>query len=73
MNQDKKLVAHRQDHQREVKYIADRYKIPFEKVEEAMLLAGKNGKYGRSRTKIYENLREMGFKVGGKKVPDKVI
>lgn len=56
---DPKLVASKEDHEREVKTIASKYKVPVKDVRTAMKIAGKDGKPGRSRAKIYDALRVM--------------
>lgn len=66
-NQDAKLVAFKQAHQREVKYIHNTYYIPMEVVRAAMMAVGKNGKPSRSRKLIYRQLRLMGFVIKTKR------
>jgi hypothetical protein len=60
---DALLVAAKESHESEVKYIAKKYHVPIGKVREAMKLAGKNGKPSRSRAKIYAQLRLMGYPI----------
>ena len=60
---DKKLVAFTEDDNREVKYIAYRYKIPLAVVKQAMKDIGKNGKPARSRGRIYTALRALGYAI----------
>lgn len=53
--QDKKLIASKQKH--EVDYIANRFEIPKKQVAAAIKVAG------RSRAKVYSELRRMGYVV----------
>lgn len=55
MKQDPKQVAKSQEH--EIKYIASKYKVPIAKVREAVK------KVGKSRRKVYAELREMGYEI----------
>lgn len=59
---DKKLVASQQD-QQEVYYISKTYRIPVKSVRRAIATANKSGKPCRSRAKIYDKLKEMGWLV----------
>ncbi len=61
--QDPKLIAAKQ--KSEINYIAKTFKIPVGKVREAAKVAG------RSRSKVYAKLREMGFYVPTRKYPKK--
>ena len=61
--QDPKLVAAKDDQGSEVKYIAKHYKIPIKDVRKAMLAIGKGGKPCRSRRRIYQELRAMGYEI----------
>jgi len=60
-NQDPKEIAFKEDCEREVKYVAHRYKIPIAVVREAMKATGKNGKMCRSRFLVYQELRKRGY------------
>jgi hypothetical protein len=60
---DALLVAAKEHHESEVKYIAKHYKIHMAEVRKAMRLAGKNGKPSRSRKNIYAQLRLMGYPI----------
>ncbi len=53
--QDKKLIASKQKH--EVDYISQKFRIPKKSVTKAIIAAG------RSRAKVYAELRRMGFAV----------
>ncbi len=52
---DKKLIASKQDY--EVYYISHRFQIPIADVKAAIKEAG------RSRVKVYKELREMGHEI----------
>lgn len=60
---DQKLVAAKEDQEREVRYIAKAYKIPIGVVRKVMYAKGKNGKPARSRKVIYAGLRELGYTI----------
>jgi hypothetical protein len=63
-SQDAKLVAAKQNHESEVKYIAKTYKIPIAVVRKTMKdKAKKKGGYCRSRKVIYAALREQGYEI----------
>ena len=66
-NMDAALVAAKENHESEVKYISKRYKIPIKAVREAMKATGKNGKPCRSRKVIYAYLRNAGWEIKTKK------
>lgn len=53
--QDPKLVAAKQKH--EINYIAKHYKIPVKVVREAVK------KVGRSKAKVYAELRSLGYTI----------
>lgn len=60
---DDNLVAYKEDCEREVKYIATRYKIPVAEVRAVMKALGSNGKMCRSRFMIYAELRKRGYEI----------
>jgi len=61
-NMDAKLVAAKQSHESEVKYVCKLFKAPIFTVRAIMYVLGKNGKPCRSRAKIYQELIDKGFK-----------
>jgi len=65
--QDPKLVAAKESHESEVKYISKTYKIPIKVVRQTMKDCGKNGNPARSRKVIYAALRLKGFVITTKK------
>ena len=71
MKQDPKLVAAKEHHESEVKYIAKHYHIPIAVVRSAMLSVGKKGKPSRSRKMIYAALRLMNYVIETKTFPKK--
>lgn len=58
---DPKLVAEKESHEAEVRYIAKTFKVPITVLRKVMKDAGKDGKPSRSRTKIYAALRILGY------------
>lgn len=59
MKQDHKLVSHEQDY--ELSYIIEKFKVPRDVLEGTMRSLGEDGKFERSRAKIYEALKELGY------------
>ncbi len=67
MKQDPKLVAAKEDNEREVKHICSRFKIPIAAVRKVMMDTGKDGRPCRSRKIIYAALRKEGYVINVKK------
>lgn len=63
INMDRKLVAAKQSDEEEIKYIAKTYRVPIKNVRAVMKEQGKNGKLCRSRAKIYNALRQIGYEM----------
>lgn len=70
MKQDPKLVASKENHESEVKYIAKTFKIPIAVVRKAMKDTGVNGQPCRSRAHIYGWLRALGWEIKTRKKPN---
>ncbi len=66
MKQDHKLVAANQKY--EPQYIANKFNMSIGIVIQTMLESGKDGKYCRSRKKIYEALRAKGYDIDVKTI-----
>ena len=64
---DADLVASKEKFENEVKYIAKAFKIPIKVVRQAVNNANKSGKPCRSRKRIYEYLRALGYVIKTKK------
>lgn len=61
MKMDAKLVAAKEKHESEVKYIASKFKCPIGVIRTTMLEQGRDGKPARSRRVIYAALKAKGF------------